>query len=91
MTEAEYEQRKAELEQMHANYEAMDQAEYEAYMSELLAEAIERDNRLEAAGMHGDERRTCWTHLCWADECAGDPLHTNVLAANWARHRPYEG
>ena len=30
-----YEKRMAELEEMHANYEAMDQAEYEEYMAEL--------------------------------------------------------
>ena len=30
-----YEKRMAELEEMHATYEAMDQAEYEEYMAEL--------------------------------------------------------
>ncbi|MCX4665107.1 hypothetical protein OG453_00205 [Streptomyces sp. NBC_01381] len=82
MTEAEYDQHKAELEQMNAGYEALDQAEYAAYMHELLAKAIEEDNRREAAGIHGDDRRTCWTHQCWADECAEHPLHTHPLSAN---------
>ncbi|MYW06041.1 hypothetical protein [Streptomyces sp. SID3343] len=35
-----------------------------------LAAAITRDNELEDAGMHGDDRITCWTHRCWADDCA---------------------
>jgi hypothetical protein len=37
MTEAEYEQWQAELAEMHASYEAMDQAEYAEYMNELDA------------------------------------------------------
>ncbi|WP_428956182.1 hypothetical protein [Streptomyces sp. cg35] len=40
MTQQEYEKEQAELAQMHADYEAMDQAEYEQFMAELDA----RDN-----------------------------------------------
>lgn len=34
-----------------------------------LAAAIERDNELEEAGMHGDDRATCWAHKAWAEDC----------------------
>ncbi|MCF3119291.1 hypothetical protein IPZ68_06150 [Streptomyces arenae] len=44
-------------------------------MNKKLAAAIQRDNELEDAGMHGDDRQTCWTHQCWAEDCAD--LHTN--------------
>ncbi|MFE5579858.1 hypothetical protein [Kitasatospora sp. NPDC056531] len=51
-------------------------------MGKKLADAIERDNRLEEAGMHGDDRRTCWAHQCWAEDCADDPMHTNPSPLN---------
>lgn len=38
-------------------------------MTKKLAEAIERDNEREDQGMHGDDRQTCWTHQCWAEDC----------------------
>ncbi|MFJ1751161.1 hypothetical protein ACIOJD_33775 [Streptomyces sp. NPDC088116] len=37
-----YAKRQAELEEMHAAYEALDQAEYEEFMSELDARDAER-------------------------------------------------
>ena len=42
-----------------------------------LAAALAEDNRLEDAGMHADERRTCWTHQGWADDCAFHPMHAD--------------
>ncbi|MFL4910897.1 hypothetical protein ACJ6WF_49370 [Streptomyces sp. MMS24-I2-30] len=39
---AAYRKEQAELEEMHANYEAMDQAEYEEFMAELDARDAER-------------------------------------------------
>lgn len=36
-------QREAELDQMHADYEAADQAEYEAYIDELDTRTAEHD------------------------------------------------
>ena len=42
-----------------------------------LAAALAEDNRLEDAGMHADERRTCWTHQGWADDCAFHPMHVD--------------
>ena len=58
-------------------------------MNQELADAIRADNEAEDAGMHGDERKTCWTHQCWASECAGHPMHTNP-GARWADEaRPY--
>ncbi|MER6123041.1 hypothetical protein ABT173_10225 [Streptomyces sp. NPDC001795] len=39
---AAYDKRQAELEEMHAAYEAMDQAEYEEFMAELDARDAER-------------------------------------------------
>ncbi|MFF4185769.1 hypothetical protein ACFYZ9_21500 [Streptomyces sp. NPDC001691] len=42
-------------------------------MDKKLAAAIQRDNELEDAGMHGDDRKTCWTHQSWAEDC--DDLH----------------
>ncbi|MER0477071.1 hypothetical protein ABR737_01630 [Streptomyces sp. Edi2] len=38
-------------------------------MSKELAAAIERDDLLEGAGMHPDDRKTCWTHQTWAADC----------------------
>jgi len=38
-------------------------------MDRKLADAIERDNELEGRGMHGDDRKTCWPHQCWAEDC----------------------
>ncbi|GAA3032446.1 hypothetical protein FHS39_002561 [Streptomyces olivoverticillatus] len=38
-------------------------------MNKKLAAAIERDNRREDAGMHADDRSTCWTHQSWAEDC----------------------
>ncbi|MEV6141905.1 hypothetical protein [Streptomyces sp. NPDC051992] len=43
-------------------------------MNKKLAAAIQRDNELEDAGMHGDDRRTCWTHQSWAEDC--EDAHT---------------
>lgn len=42
-------------------------------MDKKLEAAIERDNQLEDAGMHGDDRATCWMHQCWTEDC--DDLH----------------
>lgn len=53
-------------------------------MDTELAAAIKRDNELEDAGMHGDDRKTCWTHQCWADDCADNPMHTNPSAFDYA-------
>jgi hypothetical protein len=44
---------------------------------EVLRAAIERDDALEDAGMHADDRQTCWTHQSWSKDCADDPMHTN--------------
>lgn len=43
-------------------------------VSNKLHAAIERDNEREAAGMHGDDRQTCWAHQSWAEDC--DEQHT---------------
>lgn len=48
-----------------------------ALMNKKLAAAIERDNQREDAGMHADDRTTCYTHQSWAEDCADDPMHTN--------------
>lgn len=42
-------------------------------MNKKLTDAIDRDNELEDRGMHGDDRRTCWTHQSWAEDC--EDLH----------------
>jgi hypothetical protein len=42
-------------------------------MDKKLKDAIERDNKKEDAGMHGDDRATCWAHKCWASDC--EDLH----------------
>ncbi|MER7773195.1 hypothetical protein [Kitasatospora sp. NPDC096140] len=49
-------------------------------MDTALAAAIEEDDRREDAGMHPDDRRTCWTHQCWAEDCADRRMHTDPLA-----------
>ncbi|MEU8623276.1 hypothetical protein [Streptomyces sp. NPDC048669] len=38
-------------------------------LSRELHKAIERDNQREEAGMHSDDRTTCWPHQSWADDC----------------------
>ncbi|TBO57035.1 hypothetical protein EYS09_24830 [Streptomyces kasugaensis] len=38
-------------------------------MTKKLAAALARDDRLEDAGMHADDRQTCWTHQSWAEDC----------------------
>ncbi|GAA2841039.1 hypothetical protein RMN57_17205 [Kitasatospora sp. CM 4170] len=45
-------------------------------MDQKLAAALVEDD----AGMHADDRRTCWTHQCWAEDCADDPMHTRPSA-----------
>lgn len=54
-------------------------------MDSKLAAAIERDNALEDAGMHGDDRATCWTHQGWAVDCEADPAHTNPSVNHYYR------
>ncbi|MFJ1864080.1 hypothetical protein ACIOD1_05565 [Streptomyces sp. NPDC088097] len=54
-------------------------------MNKKLAAAIQRDNELEDAGMHGDDRKTCWTHQCWAEDCQDQPLHTNPSVSHYTR------
>lgn len=48
-------------------------------MNQKLA-ALAREDELEDAGMHADDRTTCWTHQCWAEDCADHPMHTNPSA-----------
>ncbi|MBB4920964.1 hypothetical protein FHS44_008117 [Streptosporangium saharense] len=43
-----------------------------------LAKALRRDDLAEEAGMHPDDRLTCWTHQCWEDECTGRAPHPPV-------------
>lgn len=38
-------------------------------LSKKLYNAIERDNQREDAGMHSDDRQTCWSHQSWAEDC----------------------
>ncbi|MFD8790656.1 hypothetical protein [Streptomyces vinaceus] len=54
-------------------------------MNKKLAAAIQRDNELEAAGMHGDDRKTCWTHQSWAADCENDPAHTAPSVSHYPR------
>lgn len=53
-------------------------------MDKKLAAAIERNNQREDAGMHADDRDTCWTHQTWASDC--DDLHTPRPTTR--NHRP---
>lgn len=43
-------------------------------MTSRLARTIAREDALEDAGMHADERITCYTHQAWAVECADQHL-----------------
>ncbi|MCX4669973.1 hypothetical protein OG453_25340 [Streptomyces sp. NBC_01381] len=54
-------------------------------MNKRLAAAIERENELEERGMHGDDRKTCWTHQEWAEDCADAPMHTHPSTNNYPR------
>ncbi|MET9361931.1 hypothetical protein ABZX93_13545 [Streptomyces sp. NPDC006632] len=54
-------------------------------MNKKLAAAIQRDNDLEDAGMHGDDRKTCWTHQSWAEDCDGDSMHTKPSVHSYPR------
>jgi hypothetical protein len=49
-------------------------------ISDDLAAALARDNRAEDNGMPTDQRRTCWPHQCWAEECADHLMHTDPAA-----------
>ena len=40
-------------------------------MNKKLAAAIDRDNKREDAGMHADDRQTCYQHQTWASDCEG--------------------
>jgi hypothetical protein len=54
--------------------EAADRGDY--------AETFRLDNELEDAGMHSDERRTCWTCRTFADHThRHDPLSGRLLTA----------
>ncbi|MCX4784641.1 hypothetical protein [Streptomyces sp. NBC_01264] len=53
-------------------------------MDKRHAAAIEADNAREDAGMHSDDRVTCYTHQAWAEDCEDrhQPLTAlRVLAA----------
>ncbi|MYZ34895.1 hypothetical protein GT002_07205 [Streptomyces sp. SID4917] len=52
-------------------------------MTKGLAVAIGRDDQLEEAGMHADDRVTCWAHQTWAADCADRhaPLTVSRLLA----------
>ncbi|MCP3758730.1 hypothetical protein [Streptomyces sp. TBY4] len=54
-------------------------------MDKKLAAAIQRDNDLEDAGMHGDDRKTCWTHQSWSEDCQEQPFHTQPSASHYPR------
>ncbi|MFD3416754.1 hypothetical protein [Streptomyces decoyicus] len=43
-------------------------------ISKKLAAALKRDDQLEDAGMHADDRVTCYTHQSWAEDCEGSHL-----------------
>lgn len=47
-------------------------------MDKKLAAALKRDDAREAAGMHADDRETCYTHQCWATECEGKHLQVTA-------------
>ncbi|MEV7935267.1 hypothetical protein AB0O82_03910 [Kitasatospora sp. NPDC088264] len=49
-------------------------------MDPNLAAALAEDDDAEDAGMHADDRRTCWTHQYWAEDCADDRMHTHPRA-----------
>ncbi|RPK47869.1 hypothetical protein EES37_09695 [Streptomyces sp. ADI91-18] len=54
-------------------------------MTKKLAAAIQRDNELEDAGMHSDDRKTCWSHRSWAVDCENDPFHTQPSVRHYPR------
>lgn len=54
-------------------------------MNKKLAAAIQRDNELEDAGMHGDDRKTCCSHQSWAADCADQPFHTQPSVSHYPR------
>ncbi|WP_331726504.1 hypothetical protein [Streptomyces sp. NBC_00280] len=47
-------------------------------MSRDLAAVLVRDDRLEDAGLHADDRVTCYAHQTWAQDCAD--RHTPLTA-----------
>jgi hypothetical protein len=42
-----------------------------------LAAALAADDAAEDLGLSPEDRRTCWTHRCWAWQCADDPMHAD--------------
>ncbi|MFC9240897.1 hypothetical protein ACFTZK_31230 [Streptomyces decoyicus] len=43
-------------------------------ISKKLAAALKRDDEREDAGMHADDRVTCYSHQSWAEDCEGRHL-----------------
>lgn len=59
-------------------------------MDKKLAAALKRDDDLEDAGMHADDRKTCHTHQCWATDCENQhrrPTAGQMHAANMEINR----
>ncbi|MCY0924812.1 hypothetical protein OTB20_00975 [Streptomyces sp. H27-H1] len=54
-------------------------------MNKKLAAAIQRDNELEDAGLHGDDRKTCWSHQSWSEDCQDQPFHTQPSVSHYPR------
>lgn len=42
-----------------------------------LAAQLAADGKAEDAGMHPDDRLTCYTHQSWLTDCVSDPSHSN--------------
>ncbi|MFJ9408923.1 hypothetical protein [Streptomyces sp. NPDC101393] len=40
-------------------------------LTKKLAAALKRDDEREEAGMHADDRVTCYSHQSWAEDCEG--------------------
>jgi hypothetical protein len=49
-------------------------------MDRSLAAALAAEDR----GMHADDRATCHTHRCWAEDCADHPMHTHLATYAFA-------
>lgn len=52
-----------------------------------LAAALAADDAAEDAGMHADDRTTCYTHQSWAKDCSEHPMHKDPIGFGWSSFR----
>lgn len=47
---------------------------YDEIADSALRRQLEADDAAEEQGMHSDDRKTCWTHKTYIEDCGGDTI-----------------